>query len=241
MSGADASHNCTPEALVALSRAATTARLLSGVLHEINNALLVVSGTVELLTARSDLPEAAARPLERLRAQGSRMAGAIAQVTAFTQAPDGVRGGVDVNDVVQAAVELRRFAASRAGLTIELVLAGAPLRVEGNAGALQHAILNLIVAAEQALAGTRGHIVVRTAASDEWVTVLVSDDRPSRPSTADSIFEPFSPTREPADMSGLSLFAAREILLNHRGSLSAEERGLGMTWVARIPSPAAGG
>lgn len=236
MSAVEDSQDCTPEALVALSRAATTARLLSGVLHEINNALLVISGTVELLEARTDLPETAARPLERLRAQSTRMSAAIARVTAFTQASSGVQSGVNVNDIVSAAVELRQFAISRAGLTIEFDVPESPLRVAGNAGALQHAVLNLIVAAEHALAGSRGRIVVETATSGEGVAVRVSDNRPSRPPIVDSMFEPFSRSRPPADTSGLSLFAARQILLDHGGSLSVEERGAGCTCLAWIPS-----
>ena len=236
MSGGEDLRNCTPEALVALSRASTTARLLSGVLHEINNALLVVSGTVELLEARRDLPEAAARPLERLRAQSARMAAVIAQVTAFTQATSDVRSGLDLNDIANAAVELRKFAVSRAGLTIQFVSPGGPLLVTANPGALQHALLNLISAAEQALAGTRGNIVVETAPTPEGAAVRVSDNRATRPSMVESMFEPFSRSGPPADTSGLGLFAARQILLDHGGSLSAEERGEGITWVALIPS-----
>ena len=236
MSAGEDSQNCTPEALVALSRAATTARLLSGVLHEINNALLVISGTVELLEARTDLPETAARPLERLRTQSTRMTAAIARVTAFTQASSSVQSGINVNDIVSTAVELRQFAISRAGLTIQFDVPESPLRVAGNAGGLQHAVLNLIVAAEHALAGSRGRIVVETAASGEGVAVRVSDNRPSRPPIVDSMFEPFSRSRSPADTSGLSLFAARQILLDHGGLLSVEERGEGFTCLAWIPS-----
>ena len=40
-----------------LNRLATVARLVSGAAHEVNNALQVISGTVELLLASPDLPE----------------------------------------------------------------------------------------------------------------------------------------------------------------------------------------
>src|SRR5918993_5401007 len=76
----------TGDMLVALSRSVTTGRLLSGVVHEVNNALLVISGTVELLEGQPDLPQAVVRGLERLRRPSARAAPAPAHVTSFTQA-----------------------------------------------------------------------------------------------------------------------------------------------------------
>ena len=43
------------EAMLALNRSATAARLMAGAIHEVNNALQVISGTVELLQGRTDL------------------------------------------------------------------------------------------------------------------------------------------------------------------------------------------
>ena len=230
------SQNCTPDALVALSRAATTARLLSGVIHEINNALLVVSGTVELLEGRRDLPEAAARPLERLRTQSHRMALAIAQVTAFTQAPLGEVTDVSFRDVVRTAADLRRFAVTRAGLTMEVAAEGDPCLTRGNPGELQQAVLNLIISAEQALAGTRGHITVATAKSPESVQVRVADNRPAAAESPEQMFEPFVATRSPTDLSGLSLFAARAIVERHGGTLAVERDAERTALVMRLPA-----
>ena len=230
-----ASWNCTPEALVALSRAVTTARLLSGVVHEVNNALLVISGTVELLDARTDIPEQARRPLERLRSQSGRMAAAVAQVTAFTQAR-AEAGRVDLAELARIAVDLRRFAVSRSGLTIELNGATAPCPVSGNAAALQQALVNLIITAEHALAGTRGHISVDAATSGPWATVRVSDDRARPSDVADTLFDPFGGAGGPSDMSGLNLFAARVITEAHGGVLSVEANGAGTSFIVRIPA-----
>jgi signal transduction histidine kinase len=233
---ADSSRNCTPEALVALSRAVTTAQLLSGVVHEVNNALLVITGTVELLEARTDLPDTANRPLERLRAQSHRMAAAIAQVAAFTHAPIGERIDVDVTELARAAVDLRRFAATRAGLTIEFSADGSACLVYGNGGALQQAILNLLINAEHALAGTRGRIEVSTESRDEWVVVRVSDSRPHIESSSDDLFAPFVPTRGPSDTSGLSLFAARVIAEAHGGTLAVDAPEAGASFILRVPA-----
>ena len=232
---ADLSQHSTPETLVALSRAVTTARLLSGVIHEVNNSLLVITGTVELLEGRTDLPEAARRPLERLRNQSQRMAGAIAQVAAFTQAQLGERGDLDVGELTRVAVDLRRFAIMRAGLTIQFAAAPRPSLVHGNGAELQQAILNLIINAEHALAGSGGRIDVETAVEAEWVTVRVFDNRSMPLNDPIQLFEPFLASRVPSDTSGLNLFAARAIAGAHGGELSIEPRDAGASFVVRLP------
>jgi two-component system, NtrC family, sensor kinase len=234
--GRDLSQNCTPEALVALSRAVTTARLLSGVVHEVNNALLVITGTVELLEGRTDLPEAARRPLERLRTQSHRMAAAIAQVAAFTQARSGDRVDVDLNELARISVDLRRFAVNRAGLTIDFTAAASPSLVHGNGAELQQAILNLVINAEHALAGTRGRIDVSSERSDSWAIVRVADTREQSLGNAGDFFEPFVSTRAPADTSGLNLFAARAIAEAHGGAVAVDEHVSGTSFILRVPA-----
>jgi len=222
--------------LVDLSRSVTTARLLSGVIHEVNNALLVISGTVELLETRTDLPDAVVRALERLRRQSSRAAAALAEVLAFTHAPPDERAEVTLRDVASAAVELRRFAVSRAGLSIQLAPGTEPCVVRGNRGALQQAILNMIIKAEQTLAGTGGRILVEAGTSGDWATVRVSDEGQGARGDRDTMFEPFLATRSASDMTGLGLFAARVIVEAHGGTLGVDEEVAGTSLLIRVPA-----
>ena len=57
------------DALIGLNRQSTAARLLSGAIHDVNNALMVISATVEMLEARSDVPASMKESLTRLRTQ----------------------------------------------------------------------------------------------------------------------------------------------------------------------------
>ncbi len=213
------------EVLLALNRSATTARLLSGVVHELNNVLQVISGTVELLEVRADLPPTARPALERVRNQSARAAATLSDVLQFTRASLDERTRVNLLEVAQHSVNLRMFAVRRAGLHITITSAGDSFLVVGNRGMLQQAILNIIANAEQALAPQKkGAIQVHLDVDAASVTLRVSDEGPGIPMTPPEMaFEPFVTTREPWEGSGLGLWAARQIAAAHEGSLQIED------------------
>src|SRR6266542_3009340 len=153
------------DVMIALNRSVTAARLMSGAIHEVNNALQVISGTVELLQGRSDLPETVTRALDRLRKQGTRAGAALADVLVFTKASVDESTRVDMQALIDYCVGVRRFAIQRAGLALRWEPdAAASYDVLGTRGLLQQAVLNLIINAEQALAFTRGTIAVELTA-----------------------------------------------------------------------------
>jgi len=225
------------EVLLALNRSATVARLLSSAVHEVNNALQVISGTVEILESRPDIDAALARSLERLRNQSARAAGALSDVLVFTKAPIDELLPVNMRETAAHSIGLRTFAARRAGVSLRLDADEAtPFVVRGNRGRLQQALLNLIVNAEQALASTKGAVVVELLADPAWVTVTVSDEgKGIGVEPPEQIFEPFVSTRPPAECAGLGLWAARQIAEEHGGTLALEQRASGTAFVLRLP------
>ena len=225
----------TGDMLVALSRSVTTGRLLSGVVHEVNNALLVISGTVELLEGQPNLPEPVVRGLDRLRRQSARAASALGDVTSFTQASLQDKADVQLRDLTQAAVDLRRFAATRAGVSLQFEPGDDPCLVRGNNGYLQQAILNLIINAETRMHGTRGQVRVGVTMEGQTAVISVVDECPLTPEQAASAFQPFDASRPPADISGLALFAARVIAEAHSGTLTLDGQATGASYVIRIP------
>jgi signal transduction histidine kinase len=225
------------DVLIALNRSATVARLLSSAVHEVNNALQVISGTVEILETRPNIDPALARSLERLRTQSARAAGALADVLVFTKAPIDESVAVNMRDIATHSIALRAFAIKRAGLSIRLDAdESTPFIVRGNRGRLQQALLNVIVNAEQALAGSRGAISVTLTADDQSVMVTVGDEGSGvtldPPAQA---FERFTSTRSPHECAGLGLWVSRVIAAAHGGTLTMERRPPGTVFVMTIP------
>ena len=231
-------HALTPDHVLTLNRLATIARLLSGATHEVNNALQVIGGTVELLEARTDLPPQVVTGLARLRTQGDRAAAAIAAVTQFARARPGLRERLNLRELTAHCVALRMFAVRRAGLTLEhSASTSRSLIVEGSSVELQQLVLNLIINAEQALAGTGGSIAVHVFDDADAVNVRVSDRGPGiRTDLGEDIFELLVSSRSPAEAAGLGLAAARLIATAHGGTLTREPTDAGASFLLRIPA-----
>jgi signal transduction histidine kinase len=228
-----------PTDLLTLNRAATVARLLAGVAHEVNNALQVIGGTTELLQATPGLPASVADGLRRIVTQNTRAAVAIQEVMLFARQKGDSTTRTNMREIARRSAALRSFAIGRARLSIAV---DAPptgrFIVEGNESLLQLAVLNLIVNAEQALAGRQGGAIRVELAESPGQTVLrVCDNGPGvDPVAAEEMFEPFFTTRPREEASGLGLSVARLIAEQHGGTLELEPQDTGARFALRLPA-----
>jgi signal transduction histidine kinase len=234
---APAHPDATDEALIGLNKLATVARLWSGAAHDVNNALQVISGTVEILEMRTDLPAQVTDALGRLRTQSNRAAAALAQVIAFTRAGRGTHAPVSLKELAAESLALRDFAIRRARLSSRLECDSQAPLVTGNRGDLQQVVLNLIVNAEQALTGTQGTIVVHIAGDGDGVSLRVSDAGPGlQIEQPERVFEPFVTTHDPFESAGLGLWASRVLVEQHGGTLTLAPRSSGAEFVMQLPA-----
>jgi signal transduction histidine kinase len=228
-----------PVDLITLNRSATVARLVSGACHELNNALQVIGGTIELLQDTPTLPDTVATGLGRIHGQHARAGAVIAEVMIFLRQKIDARDRVNMRELVARAVGLRAYAINRARLTIAYEPPNeGRVSVEGSAALLQQAVLNLIINAEQALAGRRdGAIRLSLELPEGWVVLRVSDNGPGvDPAIAGRLFEPFVTTRVREESAGIGLTVARHIAEDHGGTLTMEAPPAGASFVLRLPA-----
>jgi signal transduction histidine kinase len=227
-----------PTDLLTLNRAATVARLLAGVAHEVNNALQVIGGTTELLQTMPDLPASVADGLQRIVVQNTRAAVAIQEVMLFARQKD-APGRTNLREIAARSVALRSFAVGRARLAIAF---DAPTSgrfvVNGNAALLQLAVLNLIVNAEQALVGQKGGAIrVELEEAPPSVVLRVSDNGPGIEQEARAeLFESFFTTRSRDEASGLGLSVAKTVAEQHGGTLTLKDQDAGACFELRLPA-----
>jgi two-component system C4-dicarboxylate transport sensor histidine kinase DctB len=233
----------TAEDLAHLNRMSVVGLVLPNVAHEVNNALQVVSGLVEMVAARPDLPPDVVDKLGRIGAQAGRASSLIRELVAFSRRDHATVGVTDVRKVVEAAVALRRYHLSRdrVGVTLD-VPADTPCLARLDAHYLQQVLVNLVVNAEQALRG-RDQPAIRlfVTASPSAVEILIEDngtgmDDEVRGRAASLFF-----STRPSPALGLGLAVSRALVASQGGRLSVEPGPAGTrvrVWLPRFVPPA---
>jgi len=227
-------------------------QLAGGVAHDFNNMLMALKGAFESLT------EVRASEREREEAADT-MAQAIGRATdvtrkllAFGRRDRFETRVFDLNELVKEASSLLR---RTLGAPIELVLAlhEQPVLVEGDESAIEHALLNLVVNARDAML-SGGRLTIRTRAEvlgESDVSALQLNARPGKfvsLSVEDTgigmaeqvkarAFEPFFTTKLAGEGSGLGLAAVHGTMASHHGGVSVESRANAGT-VVRLFFPA---
>lgn len=226
------------EDLVYLNRMTTVGQVLPNVAHELNNALQVVGGLVEMLGARSDLPPGVSDKIARIGAQAGRATGMLRDLVAFARCDEAGVRPVDVSKVVDAALSMRRYHLARARIAVSVDQAATSTVTRVDAHALRQALLNLLINAEQSVAGREGgaiRVVVRGDGED--LELVVEDNGHGvAPEIRERIAGPFFTTRERAAGLGLTVTAA--LLQQAGGGLAIEHQADGGTRaVMRLPGP----
>jgi len=195
-------------------------KMTDGVLHDLNNILTGVLGMAADTTGphSAQLKEAVNRMTQLTRRLRDYTAGQPTKSTWFRLAPE-----------LWCACSLARY---RAGTPRNLVLSHFPettidCEIWGNEGQLLEVILNLLVNAIEATAGTPApEICIQTRMEGKMVVVTIEDNGPGVPeSLVPTLFDLYSSTKGRGR--GLGLSISRQIAVAHQGSLSLEDAGGG--------------
>jgi signal transduction histidine kinase len=218
---------------------ASIGRLAGGVAHEINNPLMVILGRAEL--ALMDIPEghAAAADLEIILSETKRIANIVKNLLRFSrQDQQESLLPVEVNEIVDRAVELTRYQMTVDNITIETRYSSILPAVLGNAGQLQQVFTNIIINAYQAMGEQGGRLLVETRTAGGMVEVNFTDTGCGiPPEHVKRIFEPFYTTKNEQEGTGLGLSVSYGIVADHGGEIRVSSQiGVGTTFCVAIPA-----
>jgi len=194
---------CPPlDWLTLVNRQALVTRLLPATVHDVNNALQVMSGAAEVL-AMDPSTDAVARRTAAIVAQAHQATAALQALTAFARDVAQPSGRVRPKAVAEQALTLRGYALRKA--RIASAVSGDEAECAAAHGRVLQVLLNLLVNAETALAGRSGAtLTARVSAEADRVTVAIDDNGPGvRDDVAASLFT--WPPRELAPAGGLGI------------------------------------
>lgn len=208
------------EALVRLNSASVAARLVSSVVHDLNNGLLVIGGSVELMED-TPLTEQQRPRLERIGRQQLQMAETLRELTAVLK-PEETDRKCDVAATVAHACHLRATAFRRLGIQVKgLPVDRVGFHVSLPSDRLLQILLNLLLNAETALrdAPVR-EIELQLVESSGNARLTLSDSGPGFPAVLrPTLGQPFV-TATPEESAGLGLFVSRVLAERAGGSLT---------------------
>ena len=211
-----------PGQLLQINRLATSARMVASLAHELNNSLQVVSGLVELLGDRGDIPPEALARIQKIGGQAERATSAIRQVLTYTRELGQETGSVNLAGLADQAMTLRRYNLGRAGITATAHQPATPLIVTGDSRALLQLLLNLVVNAEEALTNQpKRELKIVVGRTGDAIRIAVCDSGHGVPDALrERIFEPFFTTRTSERALGLGLPVARALAGESGGQLA---------------------
>ena len=223
--------------LVQTEKLVSLGQLAAGAAHEINNPLAAILGFSDLLADDEALPDKARSTASKIREQARRTKTLVGNLLSFARQVPPERTLLDINTVVNNAVQLRtldlRSSTTRIEQQVESVLPG----VRGDGNQLMQVFFNLISNAIDAMESHKGGVLtIKTMRDRSNVVILFSDTGPGI-KEPHRVFDPFYTTKPVGKGTGLGLSICFGIIQEHNGKILCYNRQEGGA-VFRVELPA---
>ncbi len=225
-------------------------------LEEAEEHMASIAPSESVAEARQLLDDVRAN-LDKIKQHGERISRIVTSMLLHSRGSDGHFELVNLNQLLKEFVNLA-FHGMRAGkapinvdiqLNLDENMPGVPLIIED----FSRVILNLCTNAFDALRSQRKHLgtpssdslqgsttpllKITSRYSDQEVSITIEDNGPGvAKEIRDRIFEPFFTTKKGMQGTGLGLSITRDIIENHKGSISMEsEPGSFTRFIIKLP------
>ncbi|MBW1713608.1 MAG: GAF domain-containing protein [Deltaproteobacteria bacterium] len=215
---------------------ASVGLLAAGVAHEIGNPLSAIAGYAQILKKQGVSNQAGQEFIRAIEDQAGRIETIIQELLAYSRPSTGVRSRLKVNEASLAIVSMLTNQKLFRGVEVQTSLDPAEPEIFMDRDLLAQVLINLMVNAAQALAGS-GRISIATEARTDQVTIRVADTGPGvAPETASRIFDPFFTTKPVGQGTGLGLSICHRIVEGEGGLIRlAQDQGPGAVFEVILP------
>lgn len=214
--------------LVHTSRLAVLGELSTGIAHEINNPLTIISGSVQVLNRASQNGplenELAIRHFQKIHKSVDRISKIVKGLKHFANQSDTrPKEKVEIQEIVDETTQFCQELLGAKGISLKLAEVP-PVKIHCHSIQVSQVLLNLLKNASDALEG-------ESNVSEKWISInfkqeldyfyfIISNGGEKIPlNIAEKIFTPFFTTKDKEKGTGLGLSISQSIMKDHGGEL----------------------
>jgi len=224
------------ERLIQTEKVAAIGTMASGIGHEINNPLYVISSMAEAIRDEKDIAECHEYGHDILK-YANEIAVIVKNLSGYTR-PAGRHelDKIDVHEKLADAIVMAKI--SRLDDHIEIRQNFEPVpKISATHEEMKQVFFNIIRNGMQAMSG-EGVLDVATSLEDNQVCIRITDmGHGIKKENLGKIFDPFFTTKGPDEGEGLGMYIVQQIVNKYDGAISVEsEEGKGATFTIRFPA-----
>jgi signal transduction histidine kinase len=204
-------------------------QLSSGIAHEINNPLAIISTYVQIILKRSDIDAELRKEVETIREEIERITEKVKDLLSFAQESKFEFAVSDVHALLRKSLDLTRHQFKKNGIAVEEDFAPeTSLMIRMDPQKLRQVLLNLILNAIQAMTDCPRKVMrvgTRILEEENKIEIFFSDTGIGiAEENIAHIFDPFFTTKKTGVGTGLGLSISYGIIIAHKGELSVESK-----------------
>jgi len=224
------------ERLIQSEKVAAIGTMASGIGHEINNPLYVISSMAEAIRDEKDIAECNEYGHDILK-YASEIAAIVKNLSGYTR-PAGRHelDKINVHEKLADAIEMARISRLDDCIKIRKDFASVP-KISATHEEIKQVFFNIIRNGMQAMSG-EGVLDVATSFEENQVCIRITDmGHGIKKENLGKIFDPFFTTKGPDEGEGLGMYIVQQIVNKYDGSIGVEsEEGKGTTFTIRFPA-----
>jgi signal transduction histidine kinase len=230
--------------LIQSQKLAAIGELSTGIAHEINNPLAVMTQEIEwmeyLISGQGAMTQGKLKEIvdgiNEIRNQINRCKDVTHRLLALARKTDLVFQETNINQIVEDMAALVEKEARVKNISVLKILNKSLPQVKTDPPLLRQVLLNLLNNAMCAI-GTNGRIILRTDTDGPLLTISVEDNGQGIPNELlPRIFDPFFTTKEPGKGTGLGLTISQNIVHRLGGRIEVHSKvGEGTTFKVYLP------
>lgn len=231
--------------LIQSGKLAALGEISSGLAHELNNPLMIITGYLELIREGIDCGEPDLSELhnhlQKVERNVNRMKTIIKHIMEFARESKPMKKPVELSGAIRKSLILISEQLRLKKIDVEMDL-GAELVALADESRIEQVLINLLTNARDAIVEARGEeggtiqVRSRTVSTSELEIEISDDGIGMTEEIKNKVFNPFFTTKEVGKGTGLGLSISHGIVQEHGGTIYCiSERGKGTAFLIRLP------